>query len=337
MERIPIAQTPVRSVLLTPAPASASASVGEDSDDEGAVVDVEIENPFIDKTDRRLSSSSQTDGVPSPPEDKQVAMDDPGTMDELISTAYLDQFELAFNQKYKLLICQPCGAGIPLSSTHSHLKKTHCKRMMWQEHKGTWSQTSVLLPHQPSATMVPLKAQFIQKIIESLKGAGLIADQLDVMDALNPPTWYSSLPKLDLCPAVLGLRIFHSAYQCHICHKFYLLWNSIKSHYSTSRHGGSCTDAFRSKTVQTLTENYPSYFEVEDTIDISNPSNFAPSPQPGFESEEDDIVQAQILLDRKQQFVMPLVKTTPTTDLRQVLPVYHELWIHEFLSKFSDI
>jgi hypothetical protein len=115
------------------------------------------------------------------------------------------------------------------------------------------------------------------------------------------------------------------------------LWNSIESHYSTSRHGGSCTDAFRSKTVQTLTENYPSYFEVEDTIDISNPFNFAPSLQPGFESEEDDIVQAQILLDRKQQFVMPLVKTTPTTDLRQVLPVYHELRIHEFLSKFSDI
>ena len=34
--------------------------VNEDSDDEGTVVDVEPENPFIDKTDRHLSSSSSS-------------------------------------------------------------------------------------------------------------------------------------------------------------------------------------------------------------------------------------------------------------------------------------
>ena len=296
--------------------------VDDDSDDEGTVVNVEPENPFIDKADRHLSFCSPSDDTPNLPEDNQV---DPGATDELMSTTYLDQFDLAFNQKYKLVICQPCGAGIPLSSVHKHLKTTHCRRMIWQEHKDTWSLTMVLLPHQPSATMVPSKAKFIRKITESLTEAGLVEDRLDIMDIPNSST---SLPELKRCPAVLGLRVFHNAYQCHICDKFYLTRNSIETHYSAEGHGVNY--ALRSKTVQTLAEHHLPYFEVEDPID---PSNSAPSSTPAF---EDDFLQAQTLLDRKQQFVMPLVKTTPTSDLRHVLPVYHELRIHEFLSKFSD-
>ena len=56
------------------------------------------------------------------------------------------------------------------------------------------------------------------------------------------------------------------------------------------------------------------------------------------DGDEDDFLEAARLLEAKQHFVMPLVKTTtPTSDLRQVLLVYHELRIHEFLSRVSNI
>jgi hypothetical protein len=306
--------------------------VYEDSDDE-TVAEIEIENPFIKETDPRLSPL-----YPSANVDASALEDDSDTDSQLVTTSYLDQFDLAFNRKYKLIICQPCGSGVPLVALHKHLTTTSCERMMWQEHVGIWKSTKVVLPHQPSVTSPPPKTAFTRAIVESLQEADLIHDQCDILSACGQKEWFEASHALTppISPAVIGLRVFHNAYQCHICEKIHLTWNSISSHYSKAKHGGSVADAFGSKTVQTLTENrsYISYFEVVDNADQSDHS---PSLS-AHNQDEDDFLEAERLLEAKQRFVMPLVKTaTPTSDLRQVLPVYHELRIHEFLSRFSDI
>src|SRR5258707_289017 len=116
--RIPISQTPARSVFLTPA--LKSMLVYEDSDDE-TVAEIEIENPFINETDPRLSPL-----YPSANVDASALEDDSDTDSQLVTTSYLDQFDLAFNRKYKLIICQPCGSGVPLVALHKHLTTTSC-------------------------------------------------------------------------------------------------------------------------------------------------------------------------------------------------------------------
>lgn len=129
---------------------------------------------------------------------------------------------------------------------------------------------------------------------------------------------------------------------CHICDKFYLTWNGILQHYSaTPQHSSSC-DAIGSKFVQTLTESpgWVSYFEVRDTAHLPRVSSDSVLPntsEPTLGFERDKLLHTQGLLEARQLFVMPLVKSTPASDLRQVLPVYHELRIHKFISQFSDI
>ena len=317
--------------------------VDDDSDDE-TVAEIQLENPFIDETDQQPLSPSCAAadlGLSAALEDEEAAINDLVISSQLVTTPYLEQFDLAFNQEYNLVICLPCGAGIPLVSVHTHLATKCCTRMIWQEHKGTWNHTKVILPHQPSVSRLPSKAAFKQAIVESLQEADLIQDQCDILDASSAMEWFESLPKLTktVPPAVLGLRVFHNAFQCDICGKCSPTENGIQYHYSTEKHG-SATDAIHPKTVQTLTENssYVSYFEVVDTTDQSGPSLSLPAQKPPSARDEDDFIQAQRLLEAKQKFVMPLVKTAiPTSDLRQVLPVYHELRIHEFLSKFPDI
>ena len=309
-------------------------AMGDDSDDEVTVVESEFENPFLDH-------------APSPSVGTEEPTIETETLDELVTTPYLDQFGLAFNQKYKLIICQPCGAGIPLVATHRHLKTTECKRMIWQEHRGEWYASQVVLPHPPSVSRVPSKPAFIKKITQSLQEADLIDDQLEIMDASTSTEWHLALPALDSPPAVVGLRVFSNAYQCHVCAKFYLTLNSIAYHYnSTADHSSPGSAIHSKKTIQTLTENasYVSYFQVRDTTNLPQPEVQVSSdpvfpstsePTPGF--ERDELLCTQDLLEARQRFVMPLVKTTPASDLRQVLPVYHELRIHKFLSQFSDV
>src|SRR5258707_5977659 len=338
--RIPISQTPARSVLLTPA--LKSLRVDDDSDDE-TVAEIQLENPFLDEKDQQLLSPSYvtTDLDASSLEDEEGTID-PVTDSQLMTTPYLDQFDLAFNCKYNLIICQPCGAGLPLAAVHKHLTITSCERMRWHEHIGIWKSTMVVLPHQPSVSRVPSKTAFTKAIVESLQEADLIQKRSDILSACSSTEWIETSHELTqpVPPAVLGLRVFHNAYQCHICEKFYLTSNSMEHHYSQEKHGGSATDALPSKTVQTLAENRPyiSYFEVVDNADQSDLSLSSSACNPPSDSDEDGFLEAERLLEAKQRFVMPLVKTTtPTIDLRQVLPVYHELRIHEFLSRFSDI
>jgi hypothetical protein len=334
--RIHLSQTPARSVFLTPAPESMP--VNNDSDDD-TIVEADIENPFIDKTDQQPpSSSSQIDySLCLTPGNEQAQPEVTNELmtDELLTTDYLDRFDLAFNRKYNLIICQPCGAGIPLSSTHSHLESTRVKRMIWQEHIGSWKLTPVVLPHQPSVRMLPPKAKLIKNITESLKATGLVEDESGIRDITTSADWYLSLPRPDLGPAILGLRVFHGALQCHVCDKLFLSAVGLQSHYSKAKHG-SFTDAHHSKTVQTLTEHHSSYFEVIDTVFHPPSNSLPPALEPDFDGDE-DFQEAQHLLKLKQQFLMPTEKTAPTKDLRQVLPVYHQLGIHTVLSDLSDI
>jgi len=311
-------------------------ATGDSSDDEVTVVETEFENPFLDH------APSPSIGVEEPTIETETLDELVATLDELVTTPYLDQFGLVFNQKYKLIICQPCGAGIPLVATHRHLKTTECRRMIWQEHRGGWNASQVVLPHPPSVSRVPSKPAFIKKITQSLQEADLIDDPLEIMDASTQTEWHLALPALDSPPAVVGLRVFSDAYQCHVCDKLYLTLKSIAHHYNSTPDHSSPGSAIHSKTVQTLTENasYVSYFQVRDTTNLSQPE-VQVSPDPvslstsGF--ERDELLCAQDLLEARQRFVLPLVKTTPASDLRQVLPVYHELRIHQFLSQFSDI
>ena len=119
-------QSDKEEAMLVDGGADDTEAMGDSSDDEVTVVESEFENPFLDHT------PSPSIGVEGPTIETE-------TLDEFVTTPYLDQFGLAFNQKYKLIICQPCGAGMPLVATHQHLKTTECKRMIWQEHSGGWN------------------------------------------------------------------------------------------------------------------------------------------------------------------------------------------------------
>lgn len=273
--RIHLSQTPAQSVFLTPAPESMP--VDHDSDND-TIVETDIENPFIEQ---HPSSSSQIDyslSVTPGNEQAQPQMTDKLTTNKLMTTDYLNRFDLAFNRKYNLIICQPCGAGIPLSSTHSHLESTRVKRIIWQEHIGSWKHTLVVLPHQPSVRMLPSRAKLIKNITESLKATGLVEDESVILDIKTSADWYLSLPTPDLGPAILGLRVFHGTLQCHVCDKLYLSAVGLQSHYSKAKHGSS-TNAHHSKTVQTLTEHHSSYFEVIDT-EFYPPSHSLPPTFP---------------------------------------------------------
>jgi hypothetical protein len=154
--RILISQAPARSVSLTPA--LKSMRIDDDSDDE-TLAEIPLENPFLDETDPSPSYASANLDA-SPLEDEEEGINDSVADCQLVTTSYLDQFDLAFNRKYNLIICLPCGSGLPLVALHKHLTITSCERMLWQEHMGIWKSTKVVLPHQPSVSRLPPKAAF---------------------------------------------------------------------------------------------------------------------------------------------------------------------------------
>ncbi|KAF8870599.1 hypothetical protein BD779DRAFT_1680942 [Infundibulicybe gibba] len=368
-----ISQTPALKAFLRPATAFNQLDFTDDQEsdtdekqreavgDASNIDDTDFPTPLKQPNWDEPGSGGSGDELGSPPDNGKAPMDSltswPGSEvdatgsgspdsppNELVTTDALHKYDLLYNKRYNLLICEPCASGLPLSQLYKHLKiptNDTRGRMMWNEAHEKWTRTSIVFSHQASLQLISSKKKLVDEVVKSLIDAGHIKRQEEIRnDEDNGNTWKRyPLPKVPgQRPAVMGLRLFQKVFQCEICTEISPSIATMKRHYITTKNHGTARfiPMKPTTTAQTLTETgLVQYFQVED---IQLPEILPLVPEQDAERFQGatglELVAG--LLRRKKQYTMStLSKMDSNVDVRTILPVYVRTGVNKFLEAFD--